>query len=243
MWQRHLNLMQTEFDTPPVSPMSPRSIAPNRAAGRSGNPILRVDDLENAPASDDDGPLLEGLRRNDAQAFEALVRRYGDYLYGVARRVAGSEAEAQDAVQDSFINVLRHIGDFQGQSSLKTWLYRLTVNATLTRLRAARRRQEISIDELAPPLEGVREEPEWNFSESPEASSAREDVRAAVRACIDRLPDNYRIVLVLRDVEGKDTREVAELLGETEGNVKVRLHRARAALKKLLEPLYRSEAL
>ena len=139
--------------------------------------------------------------------------------------------------------MLRHIGDFQGQASLKTWLYRLTVNATLTRIRAARRRQEIPIDELAPPLEGVREEREWNFSESPEASSAREDVRAAVRACIDRLPDNYRIVLVLRDVEGKDTREVAELLGETEGNVKVRLHRARAALKKLLEPLYRSEAL
>lgn len=200
------------------------------------------DDTRSPPAADEDAALLAGLRCDDAAAFETLVRRYGDYLYRVALRLARSEAEARDAVQDVFVSVLRNLDSFAGRASLKTWLYRLTVNATLMRMRAARRRREVSVDELVPPLEGMRVEPEWSFSESLEASSEREEVRAAVRDAIDRLPDRYRTVLVLRDIEGHDTREVAVLLGDTEGNVKVRLHRARAALKKLLEPLYRGEA-
>lgn len=193
--------------------------------------------------ADEDQALVQGLQRNDPRAFETLVRRYGDYLYRVALRVAGREAEARDAVQEVFISVLRTIAGFEARSSLKTWLHRLTVNAVLMRLRSARRRPEVSIDDLVQPPQGMRQEPEWLFTESEEAAAEREDVRARVRACIDRLPDSYRIVLVLRDIEGHDTREVAELIGETEGNVKVRLHRARAALKKLLEPLYRGDAL
>lgn len=187
--------------------------------------------------------LLKALRGNVPGAFELLLRRYGDYLYRVALRMTRGEAEARDTVQDAFISALHHIHDFQANASLKTWLYRLTVSSALMRMRSARRRREISIEELVPALEGVRDEPEWLFVESVETGSARTQLRATVRQCIERLPDSYRVVLVLRDIEGHDTREAALLLGESESNIKVRLHRARAALKTLLEPLYRAQAL
>jgi RNA polymerase sigma-70 factor (ECF subfamily) len=190
-----------------------------------------------------DAALLDALRENEALAFETLVRRYGNYLYRIALRLARNEAEARDALQDTFLSALRYISDFRGTSSLKTWLHKLTVNATLMRMRSARSREEISIDVLADPIEGVRDEPDWVFVESVEASAARTEVRALVRDSIDRLPERYRTVLILRDIEGYDAAEVAELLGDTEGNVKVRLHRARTALKRLLEPMYMRQAL
>lgn len=191
----------------------------------------------------DEAALIAALKRGEEKAFEALVRQHGDYLYRVALRVTRSETEAGEAVQEALINAFRSIGGFESRSTLKTWLHRLVVNSALTRLRSIERRAEVSIDELVPEIDDVREEPEWNFVESVEAALERDSVRTAVRQAMDRLPDRYRTVLVLRDVEGFDTQEVAQLLGETEGNVKVRLHRARAALKTLLEPLYRQEAL
>lgn len=207
-----------------------------------------------APASDsqrdgprsraaDDAQLLEGLRRGDRAAFEQLVRTYGSYLYRAARRIAGSDADARDAVQDALLAALNKVGDFAGRASLGTWLYRLAVNATLMRMRSRNRRREVSFEDLVEPLTGIREEPAWRFAESAESSIARGEVRAAVRDAMDQLGATYREVLLLRDIQGHDTREVAALLGETEANVKVRLHRARAALKKLLEPLYQDQAL
>lgn len=196
---------------------------------------------ETTPPSDE--ALVAGLKHGEEAAFESLVRQYGDYLYRVALRVTRNEAEAGEAVQEAFISTFRNIASFEARSSLKTWLHRLVVNAALMRRRAIERKGEVSIDELLPDIDVVREEPEWDFVESVEATLERESVRSAVTRAIDSLPEQYRILLVLRDIEGHDTREVAQLLGDTEGNVKVRLHRARGALKKLLEPLFRGEAL
>ena len=196
---------------------------------------------ETTPPSDE--ALVAGLKHGEEAAFERLVRQYGDYLYRVALRVTRNEAEAGEAVQEAFISTFRNIASFEARSSLKTWLHRLVVNAALMRRRAIERKGEVSIDELLPDIDVVREEPEWNFVESVEATLERESVRSAVTRAIDSLPEQYRILLVLRDIEGYDTREVAQLLGDTEGNVKVRLHRARGALKKLLEPLFRGKAL
>jgi len=190
-----------------------------------------------------EGALIAALKRGEDKAFETLVRQHGDYLYRVALRVTRSENEAGEAVQEAFISAFRGIGGFEARSTLKTWLHRLVVNSALTRLRSIERRSEVPIDELVPGIEDVREEPEWDFVESVEVAVERDSVRAAVTQAMDRLPDRYRTLLTLRDVEGFSTHEVAQLLGETEGNVKVRLHRARAALKTLLEPLYRQEAL
>jgi RNA polymerase sigma-70 factor (ECF subfamily) len=193
--------------------------------------------------NDDDGALIGGLQRGDDAAYATLVNRHGDYLYRVALRVTRNETEAGEAVQEAFISTFRSIGNFEGRSSLKTWLHRLTVNAALMRRRSAARKNEVSIEELASEVDIERWEPEWDFAESSESLLMRQGVRDAVNAAMEKLPEQYRILIILRDIEGYDTREVAAMLNDNEGNVKVRLHRARSALKKLLEPLYRGKAI
>jgi RNA polymerase sigma-70 factor (ECF subfamily) len=194
------------------------------------------------PAVDDvnEAALVAALRAGDAAAFETVVRTYGGRLLVVARQVVGSEEDAQDALQDGLITAFRAIDRFEGKSKLSTWLHRVVVNAALMRLRSKRRKREQSIDELLPTFQEdghqSRPTPEWN--QSALAGIQRKEAQAAVRACIDQLPEDYRTVVLLRDIQELDTAEVAGLLGITEGNVKVRLHRARQALKTLLEPLF-----
>jgi RNA polymerase sigma-70 factor (ECF subfamily) len=186
--------------------------------------------------------LVRALQAGDAAAFETLIRRYGGRLLVVARQVLASEEDAHDALQDAFITVFKSISRFEGKSKLSTWLHRVVVNAALMRLRSKRRKREQSIDDLLPTFaedgHQNRPTPEWN--QSALAGIQRKETQAAVRACIDQLPDDYRTVLLLRDMQELDTAEVAEQLGISEGNVKVRLHRARQALKTLLEPLFGS---
>jgi RNA polymerase sigma-70 factor (ECF subfamily) len=188
----------------------------------------------------DEAPLVAALRAGDAAAFETVVRTYGGRLLVVARQVVGSEEDAHDALQDGFITAFRAIDRFEGKSKLSTWLHRIVVNAALMRLRSKRRKREQPIDDLLPTFSedghANRPTPEWN--QSALAGIQRKETQAAVRACIDQLPDDYRTVLLLRDIEELDTAEVARLLEITEGNVKVRLHRARQALKSLLEPMF-----
>ncbi len=205
--------------------------------------MLMDQPLNTAPMAMSEAVLVDGLKRGEDAAFAALLRQHGDYLYRVALRITRNETEAGEAVQEALIGTFRSIRTFEARSSLKTWLHRLVVNSALMRLRVIERKSEVSIDELDPPIDEERDEPTWRFVESVEATLTRDSVRAAVTRAIDQLPEQYRILIVLRDIEGYDTREAAELLGDTEGNVKVRLHRARSALKRLLEPLYRGEAL
>lgn len=181
--------------------------------------------------------LLAGLRAGEAAAYESLVRHHGPRLLAVARRLLRREEDAQDAVQDAFLAAFKAVAAFEGQSSLGTWLHRITVNAALMKLRAGRRRPELALEDLLPAFdelgEHVREVRDW--SAQPDALLDREALRRRVRACIDRLPERYRTVLVLREVEELSTAETAALLGVSEGAVKVRAHRARQALRTLLE--------
>ncbi len=195
----------------------------------------------NPASAPDEAQLIAALRRGEGGAFETLVRQHGDALYRLAVRVLGNEAEARDAVQDGFISAYKEIKSFEARASLKTWLYRIVLNAALMRRRSRQRKNEVAIDELLPQIDEFRHEPDWNFTESAEDTVARGHLRQHIRAQIERLPEAYRTVLWLRDIEGYDTRETAEMLGDSEGSVKVRLHRARAALKTLLEPLYKGE--
>jgi len=182
------------------------------------------------------------LKASEPSSFETVVRLYGGRLLVVARQILTSEEDAHDALQDAFITAFKSIGRFEGKSKLSTWLHRVIVNAALMRLRSRKRNREQSIDDLLPTFvedgHQARPTPEWN--QSALAGIQRKETQAAVRACIDQLPDDYRTVLLLRDIQELDTAEVAEQLGITEGNVKVRLHRARQALKTLLEPLFGS---
>ncbi len=186
--------------------------------------------------------LVDALKRGDEAAFKTLVRRYAPRLYPVARRFTGNHQDAQDCLQEAFLQVHRKIDQFEGRAALGTWLHRIVINAALTAIRA-RRNDEESLDALQPEFDrfdlliGPTVEP----PASAEDLLQRAGTRRAVRQAIDQLPASYRSVLLLRDIEGYDTRETAALLGIGVSAAKVRLHRARMALKALLEPLFREE--
>ena len=193
--------------------------------------------------SDDEALLIERLRTGCNRAAERLVRDHAGWMLSVARRYVKEDALAEDCVQEAFLSAFSNIDKFEGRSSLKTWLHRITVNAALMKLRSLRRNDSQSIDELLPEFDAndCRIEAPWHHMATPAELLEREDVRALIAAKIGELPNGYRIILLLRDIEERSTTEVAELLGLSESNVKVRLHRARTALKKLLEPILRRE--
>ena len=187
--------------------------------------------------------LLAELKAGDNDAAEKLVRSHAPWMLAVARRIIADPQLAEDCVQEAFINAFRSMADFAGRSSLKTWLHRIVVNQALMKLRARRNRKETPIDALLPNFDanGCRIEEPWQFLTTPEDILEREDQRLLVLSKIDELPESYRLILLLRDIEELTTREAAEGLGLSEANVKVRLHRARSALKKLLEPLLKGD--
>lgn len=184
-----------------------------------------------------DDALAASLRAGDAVAFEAVVRQFGGRMLAVARQILGNDEDAQDAVQDGFITAFRSLTKFEGRSSLSTWLHRIVVNAALMKLRSRRRRHEQPIEELLPTFveDGHQAQPAPRWSESAVASLEREETRRQVRDCIDRLPEIHRTVLLLRDIQELDTPTVAEMLEISVDAVKVRLHRARQALRTLLD--------
>lgn len=191
----------------------------------------------------DEAKFVDRLRSGCDRTAEIFVREHTGWMLSVARRYVKDQALAEDCVQDAFMNAFRKIGDFQGRSALKSWLHRIVVNSALMKLRSRRRDDDRSIDDLLPEFDvnNCRIEAPWLHIATPAEIVERENLCALVVSKIDELPDPYRIVLLLRDIEELSTLEVAELLQISEGNVKVRLHRARAALKKLLEPLLRGE--
>ncbi len=184
--------------------------------------------------------LIDRLKAGDDRAFETLVRRESGRMLAAARRLVRDEAAAHDCVQEAFISALKAIGDFEPRVPIGAWLNRITVNAALMRLRKARRLAESPIDDLLPAFDadGWREDRPEASDTDPFTDLERQRVRAFVRTKIDLLPDAYRAALVLLDLEGWSTREAAEALGIAEGAMKVRLHRARSALKRLIEPFW-----
>jgi RNA polymerase sigma-70 factor (ECF subfamily) len=195
-----------------------------------------------ADAAAADAILLARLRAGDAAAYDDLVRAYSPRMLAVTRRILNSEDDAKDAVQDAFLSAFRGLSSFEGGSLLSTWLHRIAVNAALMKLRTRKRKPERSIETLLPVYleDGHHAEnfQEWNLPV--DKAMMRAETRAVVRKCIGELPDNYRTVLILRDIEELDTEETAERLGLTPNAVKIRLHRARQALRTLLDPHFRS---
>ncbi len=190
-----------------------------------------------------DEELIDRILVNDDHAAEVLVRRHGGWMLALAERYMNDRALAEDCVQEAFSNAFRRLASFERKSSLKTWLHRIVVNQALMKLRGRRARKEVGLDSLQPEFDAndCRIEEPWKRILTPEQILSEDRLRSLVLKKIDELPESYRIVLYLRDIEEMTTSEVAEALGLSEANVKVRLHRARAALKRLLEPLLRGE--
>jgi RNA polymerase sigma-70 factor (ECF subfamily) len=190
------------------------------------------------PDAASEARLLERLRTGEEAAFEELVRTYGGRLLAVARRMLRNDDDAQDAVQDGFLSALRALRTFRGDCRLSTWLHRIVVNAALMKMRSRRRRPEQPIGDLLPAyLEDGHHAITFDAWTDVEKALTDDETRIQVRAAIDQLPDRYRTVLLLRDIEELDTNTVAQMLGATNNAVKIRLHRARQALVTLLTPI------
>jgi len=184
----------------------------------------------------DEATLLAGLRAGDDQAFETLVKTHGGRMLAVARRFVRNDEDARDIVQSSYLSAFRSVGQFEGQCLIGTWLHRIVVNTALMKLRSRRRKPEAAIDDLLPTFheDGHHVEQFSDWCAPADELMQRAETRAIVRGCIDQLPDNYREVLLLRDIEEMSTEESARALAMTPTAVKVRLHRARQALSTLL---------
>jgi RNA polymerase sigma-70 factor, ECF subfamily len=189
----------------------------------------------------DEAALLARMQAGDDDAFEACVRTYCGRLLLVARRILRNEDDANDALQDAFLSAFKGICQFQGQARLGTWLHRIVVNAALSRLRCRQRHPETSIEDLLPHFgEGEHQiDSPAPWKATPETTVQDAETRALVQGCINQLPETYRIILLLRDIEGLATEETAQILGTSTGVVKTRLHRARQALRSLLDPHFR----
>lgn len=192
------------------------------------------------PSPESQAQLLERLRAGEDAAFDELVRLAGGRLLAVARRMLGREEDAQDAVQEAFLSAFKALDRFDGRSQLTTWLHRICVNVCLMKLRSQRRRPERSMDDLLPKFleDGHQRDPAGAWKPVGDSGIERQELRDLVRVKIEELPEPYREVLLLRDIEELDTEETARMLDMTVSAVKTRLHRARQALKALLDPSF-----
>lgn len=189
-----------------------------------------------------DEALLASLKTGSAAAFEKLVRLHSGRMLSVARRFLAQDHDAQDAVQDAFLSAFKALPTFDGRARLSTWLHRIVVNAALMKLRSQRRHPEQSMDDLLPKFleDGHQSTPARRWNTSPSELELAEN-RQQIRDQIAKLPESYRTVLLLRDIEEFDTETVAQMLDLSVSVVKVRLHRARQALRTLLDPLLGGE--
>lgn len=176
---------------------------------------------------DADEALVVRLRAGDERAFERLVRTYQHRVFAVACRMLGNPAEAEDLAQEVFLRVHRSIGSFRGEAKLSTWLYAITSHLCLNRLAAPDRRAPRAGDDA------LAEVP----SQAPDAAAEveRGELETALREALAELPEERRIVVVLRDLEGLSYEEIAAALELEPGTVRSRLHRARMELRKRMD--------
>jgi RNA polymerase sigma-70 factor (ECF subfamily) len=169
------------------------------------------------------------------QAFEALMRQHNGRLFRVARAILNDDADAEDALQDAYLDAYRHIGDFRGDAQLSTWLTRIVVNQSLMRLRRRKRDGIVVPFHAESHADGRREdEVRDDRTESPSAATLRSEIRRIIERRIDELPVDFRTVFVMREVEDMSVDETAACLSIPAATVRTRLFRARALLRESL---------
>ncbi len=186
-------------------------------------------------AHDEDRALLEGLRVGDERAYETLIERYEHPVYNLVSRLADDPADAADVVQEVFIKVFRNVGAFRGDSSLKTWIYRIAVNQARNHRRwfGRHKKQEVCLEAEASDTQGVQD---WvpDPGPSPFEQVLDHETRVLVEEALQEVPASFRAALVLREIEGLSYEQIAEVLEITLGTVKSRILRGRDALRKNL---------
>jgi len=186
---------------------------------------------------DTDAALVDALRREDPDAAERLLDRYGDRVYRLAVRITGSNEDAEEVTQDALWTVARKIGTFKGESAFGSWIYRIAANAAYQKLRTRKSRaRELLLDDLLPAFDddGRHFEPMDDWSPRVDEQTLQGELRSVLEAAIDALPADYRTALVLHDVEGVSNPDIAATLGISLPAVKSRVHRSRLFVRKRL---------
>lgn len=187
-----------------------------------------------------DFELVTQLRQGDTTALDVLMERHSARAYRVAFGITRNRADAEEVVQDAFLALYRNADTFEGRAALSTWFYRIVTNAALMKRRGRRHEVEVPLEIQTPNFHtnghrrGDLRVLMGDWSQDPESTLLSQETRALVQRAIEGLPDLYRTVLVLRDMEGLSNDEVAEIVGESVAAVKSRLHRARMALREEL---------
>jgi len=190
--------------------------------------------------TDTTASLIDRLRGGDAVALEEVMEQFAPRVHRLAYGITRNQADAEEVVQDVFLRLFRKIDAFEGRSALGTWIYRIAVNMALIKRRGKRATLEVLLEDHLPTFrddghrEGDRAMLLADWSDTPEDQVLSNETRETVRRMIASLPDHYRVVLLLRDMEELSNEETAEILDDTVASVKSRLHRARMALREQL---------
>lgn len=187
--------------------------------------------------NDTDIELVGSLLKRDQSACLGLIEKYAHKVHNLAFRITRSEEDAEEIVQDVFITVYNKIDRFEGKSAFSSWLYRITVNTAFMKLRKRKQHASISLEEISP---GVKDSWVSNRSEHSDVNyiCSRHELRQEIERAVSRLPEEYRTIFVLRDVDGLSNQEVGEILNLSVPAVKSRLHRSRLMLRKRLCKFY-----
>jgi len=190
----------------------------------------------------DDRELLTRAQAGDMSAFEALVGRHEEKVYGLALRMTRSEADAAEIAQDTFLSAYQHLSEFRGEAAFGSWVHRIAANNALMRLRR-QKVVDIVSDDLASPeftdRGSLAEAPESDWSKRADDKIIDDELGRAIQAATDALPEGYREVFLLKDVEGLSYEEISEMVGISVPAVKSRLHRARLALREAIDAFYK----
>lgn len=190
----------------------------------------------------DDRTLLARAQGGDMSAFEALVGRHEDKVYGLALRMTRSEADAAEITQDTFLSAYQHLAEFRGEAAFGSWVHRIAANNALMRLRRQRVLDIVSDDLAGPEFTergNLAEAPETDWSRRADDKILDEELGRAIQEATDALPEGYREVFLLKDVEGLSYEEISEMVGISVPAVKSRLHRARLALREAIDAFYK----
>lgn len=182
----------------------------------------------------DEATLIERVKNGDQQAFEDLVSRYENKVYRLAIKLTRNETLAEEVMQEVFIKIYEKIGTFRGESALSSWIYRIAANACFAKLNLEKRHQHADLEETMPQAEIALLERQDSTPEAPDRPLLANEALSVISRAIERLPEDFRVVLTLRDVEGMSNEEVARVLDLSVPAVKSRLHRARLLLRKKL---------
>jgi RNA polymerase sigma-70 factor (ECF subfamily) len=198
---------------------------------------------QNKKRSDQDSELIHAVQSGRHELFSELVQRYQGALYNFGMKMCGDTQDAEDLVQETFLNVFKYLDGFRHETKFKNWLYRIATSTCIKKRRRSKYapERELSLDEFLPSDEAAVEHQTPTWATLPLDQVLNEELGRTLQDAILTLPDKYRVVLVLRDIEGFSTEESAHILNLSSPNIKVRLHRARLFLREKLK-IYFKEA-